>query len=482
MNRQVDLARQMRLFRIVNQSLIVSLLGAILMAVFFYVLTASSPLLGNIVWTDAARFGAIWWLTGFGGQINIAQGTLSLMPLLFTLLIVIGIYFPLKKEQIQTWHDFATVTFSGVILVAFVGLFAKASGAWWTSIIGVMMMNAVIALIAGRDKLFEKYDFPAIVMPIRKIVNWALVTYASAAASVFIIFLIFGFSKTLQIQNMYNQGILGNLGIIFLQLLYLPVFVVWAGAWLVGSSVFLGAGSTASIFGSQIGLLPAIPIFGVFPAPNFGAIWMWIIPAFFFFTAGVVLIRFPLKSLTNLKIFAIGGSIALLLTVFLIEIVSTLAKGGIGPGRMAVFGPVPTQLVLYLLLLFAVPLYSGMISAHKSTTAAIGKLLRKFKRKFKQGTANESSRKSFSQKDDAVKVARLANATNEENMAKTVGSAPEIAEDTESFDAPDVAEIKGNSDTAVENTAVAEKEDFADAENSSPKTASENSAKSAEDF
>ncbi|WP_353066456.1 cell division protein PerM [Arcanobacterium hippocoleae] len=418
MEKQIDLTRALRIFRIVNQALCVSLLGTILVAVCCYVLTAAAPILGDVTWSDAAQFGAAWWLTGFGGQVKFAAGTLSLIPSLLTLLTLAGIYFPLKKAQLNTWNEVAVAAFSGVPLIALTGLFSGADGPWWTAIIGIIVLNTIISIYLARAALIFSRKLPEFVDSGLQITKFILAIYFGAALLTLIIFAGFGAGQAIEIQGMYHQGIFGNIGIVFVQLLYLPILFIWAGAWMVGAKIALGAGSYASILGSQIGLLPAIPLLGVIPGPVFGNVWMLLVPLFVFFTAGIVLVLILRRKYPVLRQFASAAAFAVLVSVFGIELVGVLAAGSLGPGRMSEFGAQPTDLAWHTLLLFALPLYAGMMFAHPVT-------LQKIREYFARGKEKVRGAK---QTFEMQKEAKAAAADAAENSVVTETTASAAAE------------------------------------------------------
>lgn len=420
MKKQIDLTRQMRLFRIVNQALLVSLAGAILLAVFFYVLTASSPLLGEITWSSAAKFGAIWWLTVFGGQIAVGSGQVSLMPLLFTLLVAAGIYFPLKRARIEGWSEVAVATFSGTILTTLVGLFTKADGAWWIAIIGTAVISFVTALFAARRQLAAAKTFPIWILHATAVLRWLLIIYLIAALIAFAIFVIFGIADAVQIQRMFNQGGLGNVGLVIVQLLYLPVLLIWAGSWMVGGKIILGTGSYASILGSKIGMLPAIPGFGLIPGPDFGESWMAVIPCAVFFLTGIVLVRLLKVLHADFRSFVFSGIAAHLSAVLLLELVGVLGSGAIGPGRMSEFGPVPAQFALSMLLCFALPSFAGMLLAHPLTWVKLRQLFEKTK---------QNLRRRYSQRQ-AAKAVSVKAVADEKTEAESVQNPQDKSEDS----------------------------------------------------
>ncbi|MGB4136062.1 MAG: DUF6350 family protein, partial [Microbacterium sp.] len=59
------------------------------------------------------------------------------------------------------------------------------------------------------------------------------------------------------------------------QLAYLPTMIVWAGAWLAGPGFAVGAGTAVSPAGTELGVVPGIPMLGLLPEN--GSFWMLVV-------------------------------------------------------------------------------------------------------------------------------------------------------------------------------------------------------------
>lgn len=58
-------------------------------------------------------------------------------------------------------------------------------------------------------------------------------------------------------------------------LAYLPNLLGWTLSWLLGAGFTVGSGSVVSLSTTQLGMLPAIPVFGALPAVGANDPWMW---------------------------------------------------------------------------------------------------------------------------------------------------------------------------------------------------------------
>lgn len=125
-------------------------------------------------------------------------------------------------------------------------------------------------------------------------------------------------------------------------LAYLPTLLVWAVAWIAGPGFAIGAGSAVSPAGTQLGVVPGIPVFGLLPEN--GSFWMLIVVllpvAAGAFAGWIVRSRLVWEDTAHAlePRAAIAGGIAAL-SAGITALATVLASGSIGPGRLAEVGP-----------------------------------------------------------------------------------------------------------------------------------------------
>ncbi|SDH54639.1 cell division protein PerM [Microbacterium pygmaeum] len=152
---------------------------------------------------------------------------------------------------------------------------------------------------------------------------------------------------------------LGAIVVTLAQAAYLPVLVIWGLSFVAGPGFALGVGTSVSPAGTQLGVIPGIPILGVVPEST--TPWLLLlalVPIALGALAGWVA-RSRLVAVANpaspageradtdpvgprvviaLGIAAFAGASAALL--------GFVASGAIGPGRLATLGPQPGPLAL----------------------------------------------------------------------------------------------------------------------------------------
>lgn len=131
-------------------------------------------------------------------------------------------------------------------------------------------------------------------------------------------------------------------------LAYLPTLLVWAAAWIAGPGFAVGAGTAVSPAGTQLGVVPGIPLFGLLPEN--GSIWMLIVVllpvaagAFAGWMIRSRLVRQAVERSAPRAAIAVGIAA---LTAGIVAIAAVLASGSIGPGRLAQTGPHPGWVAL----------------------------------------------------------------------------------------------------------------------------------------
>ncbi|MCK2035994.1 hypothetical protein KZC51_07575 [Microbacterium sp. SSW1-49] len=135
------------------------------------------------------------------------------------------------------------------------------------------------------------------------------------------------------------------------QFAYLPTLIVWAASWIAGPGFAVGVGTAVSPAGTQLGVVPGIPILGLLPENS--SIWMLIVvlvPIAAGAVAGwavrsrLVWEGTPLALLPRAVIaVGIGAVVAGIAAV-----AAALAHGSMGPGRLVEVGPAPVPFALAL--------------------------------------------------------------------------------------------------------------------------------------
>jgi hypothetical protein len=166
------------------------------------------------------------------------------------------------------------------------------------------------------------------------------------ASAVIVFFDVLGhYAEIISLYESVQAGLVGGIALTFGQLAIVPNVVVWAASWLVGPGFAIGTGSSISPVGTQVGLVPSLPLLGALPhgsvALGFAGL---LVPIVAGFVAGVLLRprltdaiagrpRAARLALTGLGIGLVGATIMCIL--------ASWSGGSAGPGRLADIGPNP---------------------------------------------------------------------------------------------------------------------------------------------
>lgn len=307
------------------------------------------------------------YLAATGIDPGVAQFTLSLAPLgfaAFTLLFAARS--GARAARAGAWVTgvlSGAVVFGGIaVLVALTGRADLAATELWQAILYPTAFYAVgVGAGAVRaawsegddgvvDALRARVDeapraWPEVPGLVARGVAVAIAGLLGAGALAFAVSVVV---RAPQIVALYQAGNVDALGAVVIslgQVLALPTLVVWALSFVAGPGFAIGVGTQVAPAGTQLGVLPGIPILGAVPQSTtpwllalalvpvaVGALAGWVVRSRLTprGAAGDAESAGVLVTLT-LAIAAVSAALVALLCV--------LASGAIGPGRLAEVGP-----------------------------------------------------------------------------------------------------------------------------------------------
>jgi len=178
-------------------------------------------------------------------------------------------------------------------------------------------------------------------------------------------------------------SIIGGIAMTIGQLLILPNLVFYGAAWLTGAGFSIGAGSSISPLGTQVGPIPALPILGGLPIgtelPALAVIVVPVVLALF----ATVMIKNHTKELRFHFASPISAALSLGIGVGLVAAVESgllalLTSGSLGPGRLQVVGANPFVLAAVVFAEVApVSVLAAFYSARPEKAAPIPEYLKR---------------------------------------------------------------------------------------------------------
>lgn len=215
---------------------------------------------------------------------------------------------------------------------------------------------------------------------------WAIVrasvvgalSYLAGGALLLVVSLFWHWDKVVSLYQALHAGAVGGFALTLLQLGLLLNLVIYSMAWSSGAGFALGAGTSVDLTGTDVGVMPSLPVLGALPhaiepwgycalaVPLIaGAVGGW-----WFFREGEnhfdewlsCKIRFrwiswPISTL-GLAVFAFTPSFVLLF------LLGWVANGSLGIGRFTDVGPSPLMFGLYGAVLLVTGMMLGLGTAH----------------------------------------------------------------------------------------------------------------------
>ncbi len=371
------------------QRLLVALLAAfdaaIAAAVGLVVLLAPLTLLWTLAFGITADWGALWPLTGtlwqFGHGVPLAVTipaellvalaippeaatfAVSVTPLAFLLFTLL--FAARSGRRAASSGAWLLGSLSGAVVFSLisagVALTARLDAAQTPLPLAIVLPAAVylVGALCGAvqiawedgdggllDRLHDRVDARADWAPVPAAVvrgaAFALVGVVGASALALALTTLFRGGEVVALFQSARVDALGATVLTLAQLLYLPTIVVWTASWLAGPGFAVGVGTAVSPAGTQLGVVPGIPVFGLLPENS--SIWMLIVVivpvAAGAFAGWAVRSRLVWEGtpLGMVQRAVIAGGIAAV-TAGIAALAAVFAHGSIGPGRLSDVGP-----------------------------------------------------------------------------------------------------------------------------------------------
>ena len=247
---------------------------------------------------------------------------------------------------------FAAVLAGGVSGAA--GLWRPAVGAFVVSALGA---SVGVALASGHRPGTTGPDW------LRRALRGAaagVLALVAGAAIVLGLALILGENRVAKLEDSLRLVSGGLFVWSLVALAYLPNLLAWALSWALGAGFTVGTGSLVSLSTTELGMLPAVPVFGALPAVGVADQWLlaWLgIGIVSGGLAGVVAVR---RGRTGAVGAMVAGAAAGLLLAALHVGWAAASRGSLGSLRMVGLGP---RLLESLLIGAPILLLSSLLAA-----------------------------------------------------------------------------------------------------------------------
>jgi hypothetical protein len=231
---------------------------------------------------DALQLGTSFWLLANGVGVRIGVASVTLVPWGVTAAIAFMILrFAAASSRRAAAHQMrpGVVLISVVIVATYLFpvlvVAIRLGEPWqaparWAAVITAFLLAAVWGSRRGLRGVRAHAHGRGLVMT-RALVAPQLVMLVAGAA-----LLVAGLATHLKrveaLHEALEPGIAGAIALLLLQLAFAPNAVVWSASYALGSGFSIGTGSVVAPAGTQLGIVPAIPLLGALPMAGPGDI------------------------------------------------------------------------------------------------------------------------------------------------------------------------------------------------------------------
>jgi len=332
------------------QAALLSWLVVVVPAVAVFVLTSADPANEGVSWTRAVGIGTAVWLLAHGVPAAVGTTVIALVPLGLTTLALFTCYASARRSGAPTRSSLAAGVATYVALVVALAAAGGAdSGSLLRGGVGALLV-AALGLGAGLARRPGAAGLRGVARPLwsrmPSVLRVALpgavvgVGVLVAAATLLVTgWVVAGRLTITQVAAGLSLDVVGGLVLAVVELAWVPNLVVWGMAWLAGPGFAVGAGSHLAPDEVLVGPLPALPLLGALPAPDFVGGWLTAAPVVVV-VAGGVAGAYVARRLVHTRWWQPAAASGVLGVVggALVAALVTAASGGIGPGRMASVG------------------------------------------------------------------------------------------------------------------------------------------------
>ncbi len=337
---------------------------------------------------DGLRVGALGWLAAHGSGVRVEGVVVSMVPLGLSLLCAVVLWRLSVRAGEMLWShgpDAArladgerdwTVPLAGAGLLLGYGVVVGAT-LWlagtpatapstpdalrWTTALVVLVGLPAVAVGSGRAAVRAALLSPvlraALDLARRILVAWLLL-------GLFLVLVALGsdLGTAANVLAQLHTSVGEALLVSVLCLLLLPAAVLFGGAYLLGPGFAVGAGTVVSPTAVVLGPVPMVPLLAALPDTGTTPGWApWLVVAPFALAAVVAFRaarRHPLQRWEDAVARGLGGGVA---AGLLVGLLSVLAGGAVGPGRMRQVGVPGPEVTLHAVTTFGVGALVGTL-------------------------------------------------------------------------------------------------------------------------
>lgn len=349
---------------------LMSMLTIALPALLAWVASAES----TVDWTRALSIGSCAWLLANGAHLRAGPATISLMPLLLTVIVLVVATIAARRIVVQLdagrprrfkgWgglrRDVADAGLAFVSSYAAVGLVVALAtsgqplrASVWGSVLGTAVVGAVsmlaalalefrceIGSVAPDLTAALEARLPILVRRAVRPGLWGAFAIFGAGLALALAVVVMHLDRIGRLLDALGADPVGMSVLSVGQVMVLPNVALWAASWIAGPGFGFGAGSSITWSYSNPGLLPLIPGLGALPDPGPLPAGLWLSVLVPVAAGGVVGWR-ALREVARLSAWQVKARTAASACVFaalVLTSASALAGGSLGAVRLGWVG------------------------------------------------------------------------------------------------------------------------------------------------
>jgi Family of unknown function (DUF6350) len=264
---------------------VIACLGGLATAATSWLICAGIGVLGwsaadSATLADAVGLGTRLWLLANGVGVHIGTVLITLVPWGLTAVIafMIARVAVASARRVSAGRTSRGPALIGVVTVAAylvpVFLVAVRLGepgavpARWAAVTAAFLLAAIWG--SSRSLPSRRGDGARKWFALGRAVLAAQLVILVAGAAVLIIGLGMHLNRVTALYEALQPGVTGAIALLVLQLTVVPNALVWSASYALGSGFSLGSGSVVAPAGTQLGIVPAIPLLGALPTAGPG--------------------------------------------------------------------------------------------------------------------------------------------------------------------------------------------------------------------
>jgi Family of unknown function (DUF6350) len=350
----------------------IAMLGGVVTAIASWIFCAGVTVLGWLPADSGNLGGALvlgtrLWLLGNGIGVRVGAIPVTLVPWGVTALIAFMIwrFATASARRARAEHTTSPALTSVVTVAAYllpVLLVTLLLGEPWQVAArwAAVMVVFLLAAVSGSRRVFGVGRAVTRRWTIARAVVSAQLVMLVVGAAVLVTGLASHLKRVQALHEALEPGISGAIALLLLQLAFAPNALIWSASYALGSGFSLGTGSLVAPAGTQLGILPGIPILGALPSAGPGdLVQLWWLAAGALAGATACWVALADRSDLGLDQAILRGGACGLLAGVVFAGLAWATSGDLGTLRLADLGP---RLLELLVMAGTTMGLSGMIA------------------------------------------------------------------------------------------------------------------------